>query len=59
MYFLMIGQSLSWSFYMLLLHPRVEKKLLQEISENITDDLMNEPSTLYEVIKNMNYAHAV
>jgi fatty acid omega-hydroxylase len=44
---------------MLLLHPRVEKKLLKEISENITDNLMDEPATLYEVIKNMNYAHAV
>ncbi|KAI8887433.1 cytochrome P450 [Backusella circina FSU 941] len=40
------AQALSWTFYNLLLHPRIEKKLLEEIEANITDD-------------NMPYAHAV
>ncbi|KAI8641273.1 cytochrome P450 [Parasitella parasitica] len=40
------AQALSWTFYMLLCHPRVEEKLLDEINENITTD-------------NMKYAHAV
>lgn len=53
------AQALSWTFYMLLLHPRVESKLLQEILENIPDDVANDPVTLYEAIKKMTYAHAV
>ncbi|CEI92088.1 hypothetical protein RMCBS344292_06361 [Rhizopus microsporus] len=53
------AQALSWTFYNLLLHPRVEKKLLEEIQLNITDDLMDNPVALYDAIKKMNYAHAV
>ncbi|KAG1115932.1 hypothetical protein G6F42_013824 [Rhizopus arrhizus] len=53
------AQALSWTFYMLLLHPRVESKLLKEVLENITDDVANDPVALYEAIKNMTYAHAV
>ncbi|ORZ13523.1 cytochrome P450 [Absidia repens] len=54
------AQALSWCFYMLTTHPRVERVLLQEITENITDELLADSSALYEVIKNkMNYAHAV
>lgn len=53
------AQALSWTFYMLLLHPRVENKLLEEIKMNIEDELMEEPAALYEAIKNMTYAHAV
>lgn len=53
------AQALSWTFYMLMLHPRVERDLLQEVSNNITDDLASKPAELYEVIKNMTYAHAV
>ncbi|KAL9558727.1 hypothetical protein MBANPS3_000774 [Mucor bainieri] len=53
------AQALSWTFYMLLLHPRVESKLLKEVLENITDDVADDPAALYEAIKNMTYAHAV
>ncbi|KAI9352363.1 cytochrome P450 [Pilaira anomala] len=53
------AQALSWTFYMFLLHPRIEKALLEEIDQHITDDLVERPTDLYEVIKNMTYAHAV
>lgn len=53
------AQALSWTFYMLLLHPRIEKKLLEEIRANVSDDLADRPAELYEIIKNMTYAHAV
>lgn len=53
------AQALSWTFYMLLLHPRIEKKLLEEVLENVSDDLAKEPAALFEVIKKMTYAHAV
>ncbi|KAI9244575.1 cytochrome P450 [Phascolomyces articulosus] len=53
------AQALSWTFYLLMNHPRVEEKLMQEINEHITDDVMHDSPALYEVIKNMKYAHAV
>lgn len=53
------AQVLSWTFYMLLMHPRIEKKLLEEINANVSDDLASRPAELYEVIKTMTYAHAV
>jgi cytochrome P450 len=53
------AQALSWTFYNLLLHPRVEKKLFEEIERHITDDVMRDAPALYEAIKNMPYAHAV
>ncbi|GAA5810466.1 hypothetical protein MFLAVUS_003887 [Mucor flavus] len=53
------AQALSWTFYMLLCHPRVEEKLLNEINQYITDDVMHDSAALYEVIKDMTYAHAV
>lgn len=53
------AQALSWTFYMLLLHPRVESKLLRETLDNISDDVANDPVALYEAIKKMTYAHAV
>lgn len=53
------AQALSWTFYMLLLHPRIEKRLLEEIENYVTDDLGDRPAELYEVIKGMTYAHAV
>lgn len=40
-------------------HPRVEKKLLEEIEKFISDDDLVESSSLYEKIKSMTYAHAV
>ncbi|KAG0749659.1 hypothetical protein G6F16_003497 [Rhizopus arrhizus] len=53
------AQALSWTFYNLLLHPRIEKKLLEEIECYVTDDLMKAPTELYDTIKKMIYAHAV
>jgi cytochrome P450 len=53
------AQALSWTFYMLLCHPRVEEKLLDEINQYISDDILHDSAALYEVIKNMKYAHAV
>lgn len=53
------AQALSWTFYMLLCHPRVEEKLLNEINQFISDEQMHDSAALYEVIKNMKYAHAV
>ncbi|KAG2223721.1 hypothetical protein INT45_003445 [Circinella minor] len=54
------AQALSWCFYNLMLHPRVEAKLLEEITNNIPEDesLLDAPA-FYEVIKKMKYAHAV
>ncbi|KAI8146652.1 cytochrome P450 [Fennellomyces sp. T-0311] len=53
------AQALSWTFYLLLTHPRVEQKLLREINEHITEEVMHDSPALYEVIKGMKYAHAV
>lgn len=53
------AQALSWTFYMLMCHPRVEKKLLEEINQYISDDDLSDSAGLYEKIKNMTYAHAV
>ncbi|KAI9490196.1 cytochrome P450 [Zychaea mexicana] len=53
------AQALSWTFYLLMNHPRVEEKLCQEINEHMTDQVMNDAPALYDVIKNMKYAHAV
>lgn len=44
---------------MLMCHPRVERKLLEEINQYISDDDINDSVALYEKIKNMTYAHAV
>ncbi|KAF7723244.1 Protein kinase alk2 [Apophysomyces ossiformis] len=51
------AQALSWTFYNLMLHPRVEAKLLEEVHQHIEDDM--DAAKLYEVIKEMKYAHAV
>ncbi|CDH51590.1 cytochrome p450 [Lichtheimia corymbifera JMRC:FSU:9682] len=53
------AQALSWTFYNLMLHPRVEKKLVDEIFEHVNADLESDSPALYEAIKNMPYAHAV
>lgn len=54
------AQALSWTFYLLMCHPRVEKKLLEEIERYIVDDNdFTDSPALYEKIKNMTYAHAV
>ncbi|CAO3598708.1 unnamed protein product [Absidia cylindrospora] len=53
------AQALSWTFYMLMSHPRVEVKLLEEINTNITEEALADSARLYEKIKDMKYAHAV
>lgn len=53
------AQALSWTFYNLMLHPRVEKKLREEIDANIRDEHESDSCALYEVVKHMPYAHAV
>lgn len=53
------AQALSWTFYNLMLHPRVEKKLVDEIFEHVNADLEDDSPALYEAIKEMPYAHAV
>jgi fatty acid omega-hydroxylase len=53
------AQALSWTFYMLMSHPRVEAKLLDEINANITEESLADSAKLYESIKDMKYAHAV
>ncbi|KAI9275548.1 cytochrome P450 [Phascolomyces articulosus] len=58
------AQALSWCFFMLCTHPRVERLLHKEISENITDELLHDPvAFFYEVLRlypsvplNMKYA---
>ncbi|KAI9499580.1 cytochrome P450 [Zychaea mexicana] len=53
------AQALSWCFHLLCQHPRVERKLYKEVDENITEELLRDAPALFEVIKNMKYAHAV
>lgn len=53
------AQALSWTFYNLMLHPRVERKLLQEIKECIHEEHESDSPALYEAIRKMTYAHAV
>ncbi|KAG1439184.1 hypothetical protein G6F56_012371 [Rhizopus delemar] len=53
------AQALSWLFYSISLQPRIEKKMLQEINQHITDNLEQDSPALYEAINNMPYIHAV
>ncbi|CAO3600752.1 unnamed protein product [Absidia cylindrospora] len=53
------AQALSWTFYCLAQHPRVEEKLVKEIQEYITDEVEHDSTTLYEKINAMSYSHAV
>lgn len=53
------AQALSWGMYCIMSHPHVEKKLVEEIMANITDDVENDPAKFYEVVRNMKYVHAV
>lgn len=53
------AQALSWGFYMLCCHPRVERKLYEEIKEYIDDSVMHDSAALFERIKDMKYAHAL
>lgn len=53
------AQALSWLFYNLALQPRVEKKIIEEIQDKISDDAEKDSPALYEIINNMPYLHAV
>ncbi|OZJ05176.1 hypothetical protein BZG36_02221 [Bifiguratus adelaidae] len=50
------AQALSWSFYVLSNHPKVEAKLLEEIEQYVREDM--QADDLYTAIKDMKYAHA-
>ncbi|KAH8551261.1 cytochrome P450 [Umbelopsis sp. PMI_123] len=52
------AQALSWGMNAIMRHPEVEKKLVEEINANITDEVENDPTQFYEVVKNMKYTHA-
>ncbi|KAG2221435.1 hypothetical protein INT45_005240 [Circinella minor] len=54
------AQALSWAFYLLMNHPRVEEKLLDEINQYFPNDHkeLNAPE-YYDLIKKLTYAHAV
>ncbi|KAI8140191.1 cytochrome P450 [Fennellomyces sp. T-0311] len=52
------AQALSWTFYNLMLNPRIEAKLLEEI-EKCWPKETADPSTLYDTVKSLIYAHAV
>ncbi|KAI8138496.1 cytochrome P450 [Fennellomyces sp. T-0311] len=52
------AQALSWTFYSLMLHPRVENKLLAEIDKYLPKE-SKDSSTLYEIVKSLTYTHAV
>ncbi|CAO3640774.1 unnamed protein product [Cunninghamella blakesleeana] len=53
------AQALSWCFFMVLSHPNVENKLLNEIEEYINDEILCNYTSLYNAINKMKYAHAV
>lgn len=53
------AQALSWLFYNVALQPRIEKKIMEEISDKITDDIEHDSPALYEIISEMPYLHAV
>lgn len=53
------AQALSWLFYNLALQPRIEKKIMEEINNQISDDDENNSSALYEIINGLPYLHAV
>lgn len=53
------AQALIWTFYMLMCHPWMETKLLEEIEKFISHDDLTNSSFLYKKIKCMPYAHAI
>ncbi|KAI7857286.1 cytochrome P450 [Circinella umbellata] len=53
------AQALSWGFYLLMNHPRVEEKLLDEINQFFPDDNKElNAAEYYDLIKKLPYAHA-
>lgn len=53
------AQTLSWFFYNVMLHPRIEQRLLGEISKYIVDDIEKDTVAFYEATKKMIYFRAV
>jgi cytochrome P450 len=53
------AQTLSWFFYNVMMYPRIERKLLDEIDQFITDGIELDTVALYEATKKMTYSHAV
>ncbi|KAI9245275.1 cytochrome P450 [Helicostylum pulchrum] len=53
------AQTLSWLFYNVMLYPRIENKLLDEIIEFMPDGIENDTVKLYEAIQKMTYSHAM
>jgi cytochrome P450 len=53
------AQALSWGMYCIMRHPEVEKRLVEEIMENVTEDVERDPAKFYSVVKDMKYIHAV
>ncbi|KAI9484494.1 cytochrome P450 [Zychaea mexicana] len=53
------AQALSWLLYNVLLHPRIEEKLVEEIDRVLPDAKVLDGPELYEVVKKLPYAHAV
>ncbi|CAO3648016.1 unnamed protein product [Mucor hiemalis] len=53
------AQTLSWFFYNVMLHPRIEQRLLGEIRKYIVDDIEKDTVAFYEATKKMIYFHAV
>lgn len=53
------AQTLSWFFFSVMLYPRIEKKLIEEINNYIIDEIERDSVKLYESIQKMKYSHAV
>lgn len=53
------AQALSWFFYNVIMHPRVEKKLLEEIEQYMVEGIEQDTIALYEATKKMTYFNAV
>ncbi|KAI8976963.1 cytochrome P450 [Pilobolus umbonatus] len=52
------AQALSWLFYNIMLHPRLEKKMMEEINTHITDEIEDDAPSFYEAVRKMTYMHA-
>ena len=53
------ADAINWTIYCLLTHPDIEAKLRQEIEQYLPNDDVDDPKTLYEIVRKMTYAHAV
>lgn len=53
------AQTLAWFFYNVIMYPRIEKKLLQEIDQYMVEGIEQDTIALYEATKKMTYFNAV